>query len=223
MHKPTLRAIASALISLFGPRIKARPARNIVTRRGKNSRGYFPSRKASAPLKYESQLELMAFRALEIASIPRALSSQPARLTIKHGGHAFRYTPDICFKTPWRETIFVEVKPDRKFLDAKTTERLRAVTEALIEEGTQLVVLLESDLKPDPGFHDVLERLLRQRPWRKPSPSAAQADLPPDNADECETNADWQQARAACDALIKRVMARDFLQTVAAAEASLEV
>jgi len=144
-------------------------------------------------------------------------------LTITHGGQSFRYTPDICFTTPWRETIFVEVKPDRKFLDAKTTERLRAVTEALIEEGTQFIVLLESDLKPDPGFHDVLERLLRQRPWRKPSPSGAQEDLPTDSADECETNADWQQARAACDALIHRVMDRDFLQTIAAAEASLGV
>ncbi|QAZ39568.1 hypothetical protein C1M51_09040 [Methylibium sp. Pch-M] len=204
--------------------MRPRAARRLVTRSGRRSRGNFPSRKSAVPVAYESQLELAACRVLEVASSVRRFGTQPANLEITDPEHSFRYTPDLYFVWQWRETVVGEVKPDRKFLRPDVRDRLHQVTRRFAEEGTLFVVLLESDLKPDPDLQDDLARLLRDAPWPKlrPNLGSMHNEVAEPDEDPEPTSDAWQRARAVCDDLLRRVMDRSFAETVRAAETAVE-
>jgi hypothetical protein len=58
-------------------------------------------------VRYESQLELSAWRVLETGSDVKTYGSHPTSLHIEvdYDGQGFRYTPDFFFVSPMQETI----------------------------------------------------------------------------------------------------------------------
>jgi len=226
MSKISAVSLDPAFLALIAPGMAPRKPRRPVTRSGKRSRGNFPSLKATQ-VRYESQLELQAWRVLEAGGEVTRFGSHPASLRIDVGyeSEGFRYTPDFFFVTPMRETIVGEVKPDSKFLKADTRNRMRDVWRAFEREGTQFVILLESDLQCAPCFPDELEILLRDRPWRKnwivcqDSPGHERYDVDDASFDMVA----WERAAGECNALLARVMDRDFKATVDQAQAWVNV
>ncbi len=226
MSKNPRISIDPALLSFIAPGMAPRKARRVVTRSGTRSRGNFPSLKASA-VRYESQLELAAWRVLEAADSVESFGSHPVQLRIEvdPDGAAFRYTPDWSMVMPWREAVVGEVKPDVKFMKPDVCDRLRKVWSAFERDGTQFVVLLESDLCAAPGLREELEILFRSRPWKRNWVACEKAsmDEPTNSMDRPFDDAAWVRAAHTCDELLARVMARDFDQTLDQARSWIDV
>lgn len=203
------------LLAFIAPGLPRRPPSRVVTRRGKNVRGNFPSQKAIGTARFQGLGEERVWGVLEVARAVKSFTTHPAafQITIDDGDEGFRYTPDCAITMQWRETLLGEVKPDNKFVRPLVHERLWRAWRAFEEEGTQFIVILESDLLWFPELLELIQIALRIRPWRRNWIECSRAPSGIDDEAPFDIDA-WDRAAIACDELLERVMARDFKQTL---------
>ena len=194
--------------------------RRIVTRSGKRSRGCFPSRKSEDAVKYESQLELSAYRILEASTIVKRFTSQPAKLKLElDGDQSLKYTPDFSARVEYGETVVGEVKPDCKFLKPKMLDRMFNVHQAFAEQGMLFVILLESDLLFDAYWKEKVELALREMSWACSTVSTSHEstlDFVRQDLHNIEDSS-YGQIRERCDSILSKAMHRSFEETVSQA------
>lgn len=192
--------------------LASRTPRRIVTVSGRGVRGVFPSRKSQKPAEFESRVEEMALRALEVASSVTAIATQPQVFEWFDGTSKRRYTPDIAITVGFSDNpVFLEVKDDSRFTrNSKAADRVLGAWAYLSQRGHRLHVLLRSDLLAD-DLPSKLETLLAQRPMRgpfRPGINASQWDPENNTQPPAETAQQWRAAQCECDELLCRVMAR---------------
>jgi hypothetical protein len=204
-------------------------ARQLVTRSGKRSRGRFPTAKAPVAQCYESQLELSAFRLLELAPSVQAFTAQPAQMRLQ-GAPVLRYTPDLAVVLVDGSQHLLEVKPARILLEPRVLERVTEIVRLYEERGDVLHFLLDIDLGPTPArgklLRDALHwdepsRIAPQLPWpeHKDGPCGDAEEALPVCAPppECFGTARLDAIRRDCDSTLERVLNRSFADTLAAA------
>ncbi|WP_144022033.1 hypothetical protein [Caballeronia sordidicola] len=204
------REIADDVISDCNIRAPRR-VRRIVTRSGRGVRGIFPSRKAAKAAEFESLVEEMALRVLEVAPSITRIETQPKVFEFQYGGRERRYTPDIAAQSS-AGLAYLEVKYDEAFTsDADTVSRLRGAIDQLRSEGHVLRFLLKSDLEVS-NLQTEIRELLRARPPRGPYRPGIDSTLwdPERGTSPCpEMLERWKSAQRQCDDLLARVMRRD--------------
>ena len=211
ISKPNPVALAlleAGLVDLNRP--STRRVRKIVTPSGRRPRGAFPSRKSEIPVKYESLIEKMTLRVLEVAPSVRKFVTQPRVFEFHDASGKRRYTPDIAVTTDGYD-ILIEVKDDSFSLDSESVRRLRGVVEHLRNEGLTLVFVLRSDVQQN-GLQNKLELLLRDRPARGRYRDDIDTTLWDPEIGTCPTpdlQQLWESAKRECDELLQRVMRRD--------------
>ena len=190
--------------------LSSRKPRNIVTPRGRGARGYFPSRKAPKPLKYESLIECDVLRTLEIATLPKILATQPCVLNLEDGDTTFRYTPDIEVETE-RARFFIEVKHTEFLDDTDHAAKLRKIVQGMRSAGLVLVPILCRDVREN-DLQQELQTLIRERPAPRRYRDNIDASVwdplgrvVPSN----EFSERWSEAKRICDELLGRLMRRD--------------
>lgn len=190
--------------------MRTRRPRNIVTPSGRGARGYFPSRKAPKPLKFESLVEQDVLRVLEISTLPKILATQPFVLTLQVDGEQSRYTPDVEITTS-EGRILLETKDDSTLVREHNLARLRRVIDGMRGTSHAFVLVFSSDVRRS-GLQHELEVLLRERP----APGRYRDDVDTslwDPLGEVEPSKEmavrWAEAKRTCDELLRRVMGRD--------------
>ncbi len=189
----------------------SRRPRRIVTVSGRGVRGIFPSRKSAKPAQYESLIEAMTLRFLEVAPAVTAITTQPQVFEYSDGTCRRRYTPDVAIETT-NGTAFLEVKDDASLAShSRATVRLRAASRYLRQRGERFHLVLRSDLIAN-GLQDRLQLLLSARPMRGRYRLNIDATLwDPENGTHpsTEVQQQWKSAKRECDALLQRIMKRD--------------
>lgn len=189
----------------------SRRPRRIVTVSGRGVRGIFPSRKSAKPAQYESLVEEMALRFLEVAPSVNSIATQPQVFEYSDGAYRRRYTPDVAIKTI-NGTAFLEVKDDASIASySPATARLKAATRYFRQRGEHFHLVLRSDLIAD-DLHDRLQLLLSVRPMRgryRPNIDATLWDPENETQPSGEVRQQWKSAKRECDALLQRIMKRD--------------
>ncbi|WP_245641441.1 TnsA endonuclease N-terminal domain-containing protein [Paraburkholderia bannensis] len=188
-----------------------RRSRRIVTVSGLGVRGKFPSRKSVKPAEFESLIEEMTLRFLEVAPSVKSIATQPQVFEYSDGKCRRRYTPDVAIKTT-NGTAFLEVKDDASIAShSPATARLRAATRYLRQRGERFHLVLRSDLIAN-DLQDRLQLLLSVRPMRGRYRTNIDATLwDPENETHPseELQQQWKSAKRECDALLQRIMKRD--------------
>jgi hypothetical protein len=203
-------------------------ARRLVTRSGARSRGRFPSLKSQVAQCYESQLELAAFRLLELAPSVRVFTSQPAQLRLSTRP-AVRYTPDLAVVLADGVQHIVEVKPARVLLNPSVLDRMREVARLYRELGQELRFLLDIDIIPTPQHAGVLRDAVHFGLPKREVPRGADPELEEEDCSQEPTErqapsgygaADLDAVRLECDRRLESALSRDFERTVSAARAA---
>lgn len=205
-------------------------ARRLVTRSGARSRGRFPSLKSQVAQCYESQLELAAFRLLELAPSVQAFTAQPAQLRLRTRP-AVRYTPDLAVVLTDGVQHIVEVKPARVLLNPSVLDRMREVARLYKGLGQELRFLLDIDIIPTPQHAGVLRDAVHFGLPQREVPRGADPELE-ESEEDCSPEpterqapsgygaADLDAVRLECDGRLENALSRDFERTVAAARAA---
>lgn len=193
----------------LAPLMTKRTVRRVITRSGALCRGRFPSIKVPHGARYESLLERDAWRIFEVAPSVRLVRTHPYVLALP-GASALHYTPDACIEGQDTAAL-VETKARFFMRLPEHKQRLKEVIHRLKRHGLTLIVMDESDIRPD-GLQQELEELLRLRPlvgrYRNTIDAAAWDPVggaSPGDAIERR----WRDAKKVCDDLLQRVMRRD--------------
>lgn len=188
-----------------------RRRRRIVTVSGLGVRGKFPSRKSVKPAEFESLIEEMALRFLEVAPSVTAITTQPQVFEYSDGASRRRYTPDVAIETT-NGTAFLEIKDDASLAShSRAIVRLRAAARYLRQRGERFHFVLRSDLIAN-ELQDRLQQLLAVRPMRgryRPNIDATRWDPENGTHPSTEVQQQWESAKQECDALLHRIMKRD--------------
>ncbi len=188
-----------------------RQPRRIVTVSGRGVRGFFPSRKSAKPVQFESLIEEMTLRLLEVAPSVRSITTQPGVIEYLDGWQKRRYTPDVEIATD-HGTSFIEVKDDLALSPhSEAAVRIRAAVRYLRQNSGRLHIVLRSDLiANDLQLH--LAHLLRQRPLRnryRPDIDCTLWDPESGTEPSAAVQQQWEEAKRECDELLGRIMGRN--------------
>ena len=191
----------------------SRQPRRIVTVSGRGVRGTFPSRKSARDAQYESIPEILALLFLETASLVKSITTQPLVFKYTDGTSQRRYTPDVQIEVePEHETVFLEVKDDRKFTaNSEAASRVRMALPHLRQRGHRLHIVLRSDLVMN-DLPEQLALLFRMRPLRgryRPHIDASLWDPENGTLPPADIQQQWEDAKRQCDDLLRRIMNRD--------------
>jgi hypothetical protein len=198
---------------LTNDRPESRRPRRIVTVSGRGVRGIFPSRKSARAAQFESLVEEMTLRFLEVAPLVKSLATQPCVFEYTDGVCQRRYTPDLeILIATSNETVFLEVKDDKALNpNSKAVARMKTVLPHLRQRGHRFHLVLRSDLLAN-HLQGRLSLLLRMRTRRTRYRADIDTSLwdpeygtlpPPDIQRE------WEAAKRQCDDLLRGIMNRD--------------
>jgi|GEM_PF-3125826 len=205
------RRLVSAILQTLAIYPSARRPRRIVTVSGRGVRGIFPSRKAGESAKFESLVEEMALRFLEVAPLVKSIKTQPHVFEYLDGSRKRRYTPDVAIET-LDGVSFLEVKDDETLTtDSEEVERIKAAVRYFRPRGGRLHIVLRADLIAD-DLQRRLELLLRERPLRgryRANIDATLWDPERSTVPSADVQRQWQDAQRQCDDLLGRIMKRD--------------
>ncbi|WP_230943157.1 TnsA endonuclease N-terminal domain-containing protein [Burkholderia vietnamiensis] len=189
----------------------SRRPRRVVTVSGHGARGIFPSRKSAKPAQYESLIEVMMLRILEIAPSVKSIATQPQVFEYLDGTYRRRYTPDVKIETT-AGTIFLEVKDDRSITKhSQAAVRVSAAARHLRHRRIRFHLVLRSDLIAN-DLQRQLELIFRARPMPgryRPLIDATLWDPEYGTHPSEEMQPQWDSAKRECDALLHRIMKRD--------------
>lgn len=133
--------------------------RKVVSRSNLRVTGKYPGRKAKRMMRWESKLELLAFKLHDVASYVKRFQEQPARITFFLNDEKRVHVPDLLVEIH-HGYIFREIKTDEEANSPEILERTRYLSEVLPAYGYQYDILTESEIKKQPRL-DNAEFLLR--------------------------------------------------------------
>jgi len=199
--------------------ISSRSPRKVITRSGRNVRGFFPSLKSrSGKEKFESNLEASVLGVLEVSSAVLRLRTHPYVLLLSGGADTkdVFYTPDVEIETA-NGKVIIEIKGLPYLKSQKSKTRYRSISQSLRGQRIPFITILSSDIEEWPT-QDEVQQLLKARPWpRFGTRKQLQSDIPGLDVDECseEFLERWRKANEECDALLTRLMSRGPDETLA--------
>ncbi|WP_334000618.1 TnsA endonuclease N-terminal domain-containing protein [Burkholderia gladioli] len=189
----------------------SRRPRRIVTVSGRGARGIFPSRKSAKPAQYESLIEEMVLRLLEVAPSVKSIATQPQVFEYFDVAHRRRYTPDLKIEVD-AGTVFLEVKDNKSLTKhSQAVARVSAAAKYLRQRGIRFHLVLRSDLIAN-DLQRQLELILKTRPMPgryRPNIDATLWDPEHGTHPSAEMQQQWEVAKRECDALLHRIMKRD--------------
>ncbi|WP_260435110.1 TnsA endonuclease N-terminal domain-containing protein [Burkholderia cepacia] len=189
----------------------SRRPRRIVTVSGRGARGIFPSRKSAKPTQYESLIEEMVLRFLEVAPSVKSIATQPQVFEFFDGAHRRRYTPDLKIEVD-AGTVFLEVKDNKSLTKhSQAVARVSAAAKYLRQRGIRFHLVLRSDLIAN-DLQRQLELILKARPMPgryRPNIDATLWDPEHGTHPSAEMQQQWEVAKRECDVLLHRIMKRD--------------
>lgn len=146
-------------------------ARNVVTRRGRRFRGYFPSLKLGRMVAWESLLERDAILLLEFSPGVLSYREQPEEERYSDGAAIRSYYPDFLLELRSGSEARIEVKPAKKLDRPRVSAKLKHVASHYARQGKDFRVVTEQEIRREPllGNLNVLQSVRRYRG----------ADLPP--------------------------------------------
>lgn len=122
------------------------PVRGNVRKNAARGIGLFPSTKMGRGIFWESQLELMAIRWLEVLGSVKRYMEQPFTVEYILDGKTHKYTPDLIVEYFDGRIEVWEIKPE-KFLNKGHLQALKKAAEATFAEyGLAFRVISEPDL-----------------------------------------------------------------------------
>ena len=112
------------------------PVRDVNNFHGQQHRtGYYASRKAGRPLKFESGLERLRMMFLDFDPTVTTYAAQPFTLTWDRNGETYHYTPDLLIVRPGQERTVEDVKPPQFRNSSKNAPAFQAAREAFPPVG----------------------------------------------------------------------------------------
>lgn len=191
----------------------SRRPRRIVTPSGRGVRGIFPSRKSAKRAQFESSVEEMALRFLEVAPLVKSIATQPRVFEYTDGTRKRRYTPDVEIEIGTANgTTFIEVKDDETFTpNSEDADLIRAAIRHLRQRGDRLYIVFRTDLVAN-DLQQQLTLLFRTRPIRaryRADIDATLWDPEKGTLPPAETQQQWEAAKRQCDDLLRQIMRRD--------------
>lgn len=146
--------------------------RKVVTRSGHGVRGYFPSRKMSRMVAWESQLERDAIMLLEFSLGVVGFREQPARVYFDQDGERHLYIPDFEVELADGRLLHVEVKPESKLRKPDIARRFAAITAHYSRSDNGFSILTEEVIRKEPRLSN-LRLLAYHQPEDASSPEMA--------------------------------------------------
>lgn len=125
-------------------------ARQVVTRRGRRFRGYFPSRKMGRMVAWESLLELDAILLLEISQGVVSYQEQPALIQYAQGTEQREYYPDLEVILSDGSLLHLEVKASEKLAKPDVAEKYQAIAADYVRRGFPFRVVTELEIHREP-------------------------------------------------------------------------
>lgn len=120
-----------------------------------------PSLKAGRMIHCESPLEGDFIVRCEFDELISAVQEQPEQLHYKQDGKARRYTPDFRI-TRNHLSLLTEVKPEERFAEEATRNKLEFVKSLYAERGENFLVVTDREIRQEP-FLSNLKLLQRYR------------------------------------------------------------
>jgi hypothetical protein len=141
--------------------------REVVSRSNYRATGKYPSIKTGKTHRWESFIELDAFRRLDADTAVMSFIEQPARIRYPdHDGKIRVHYPDLLIHFPGQKQ-FVEVKSDREATSEEIRKRTELLRILLADQGFGYRVWTESEIRPKNRIRNI-RHLLRY--GRKPVP-----------------------------------------------------
>ena len=122
-------------------------SRKVVTRSGRGFRGYFPSKKLSRLVQFESLLERDAIKLFEEAKVVLAYREQPTVVYYYLNDEQRRYYPDFELSLTDDYVVHAEVKPKNQLLKKELMEKYIAIAKHYSSRPEIFVVLTENELR----------------------------------------------------------------------------
>jgi hypothetical protein len=170
------------------------PVRKVVTRRSNHFRGLVPSLKNGRSIPWESQLEGVFLRLLELSSQVLSYEVQPSWEFFEVSGETVKYTPDVCATFLDGSEKWFEIKPAARLLNKKVGMRMESASDHFSQTNRAFYIVTDELIKSEP-LEANLALLMYHR--RGPRLNAVEVEALHDNLAslKCRTIAD------ACDAL----------------------
>lgn len=148
--------------------------RRVVTRRGRHIRGYFPSKKMSRMVAWESLLERDALLLLELSPGVEAYQEQPEELSYWDGEAIRGYVPDLLVSLHDERSLLIEIKPITELERPKVREKYTQIAQQLQTQGRDYRLLTENEIRCEPQFGNLQHLLYHYNHPAPDLPSQAQ-------------------------------------------------
>ncbi|AOY00917.1 TnsA endonuclease N-terminal domain-containing protein [Jeongeupia sp. USM3] len=147
--------------------------RKVVTRRGRNIRGYFPSVKLGRMVAWESLLERDAILLAELSPGVIHYQEQPEVISYWDGHRQRDYVPDLAITLSDEKVIHIEVKPSSELAKPSLRSKYGAIAAHYQRTGTRFRILTELEIRREPRFGNLqmLAVYARHGLWQCPDHS----------------------------------------------------
>lgn len=125
-------------------------ARNVVTRRGRRFRGYFPSAKLGRMVAWESLLERDAILLLEFSPGVSSYREQPTVVQYADELRIRDYYPDFELVLGCGSLVHLEVKPSARLADPRVADKLRKIATHYALRRQDFRVVTELEIRREP-------------------------------------------------------------------------
>ena len=131
-------------------------SRKVVTRSGRNFRGYFPSWKLRRMVEWESQIERDAILLFEFSCGVVSYQEQPELIQYESEGEIHRYYPDFEVVLKSGEIIHFEVKPASKLKSPELIKKLIAIKHHYDRLGLDFRILSDDQIRVNPRLNNLM-------------------------------------------------------------------
>lgn len=153
--------------------------RKVVTRRGRQIRGDFPSKKLSRMVEWESPLEHDTFLLIELSPGVVSYQEQPEVITYWDGEGMCSYVPDVRVNLIDETSLLIEVKPIDELKRPVVKAKYQRIAQHLQEQGEHFLILTEKEIHQEPLFSNLsqLQHWYNHPPESLPSAKEVAAKL----------------------------------------------
>ena len=127
-------------------------ARKVVTRSGRGFRGYFPSKKLSRMVEYESLLERDAIYLFEHSPGVVSFQEQPEVIMYEYENKIRKYYPDFAVTLSSGVILHIEIKPQTILIHPAISGKFEAIIQRYKNHSAQFLILTELTIRKEPMF-----------------------------------------------------------------------
>lgn len=131
---------------------KRMKARAVVTRSGRGFRGYFPSKKLSRMVEYESLLERDAIYLFEHSPGVVSYQEQPEVIMYEYENKIRKYYPDFAVTLRSGVVLHIEIKPQTILNLPAICGKFEAIIRRYENHSAQFLILTELTIRKEPLF-----------------------------------------------------------------------